>query len=158
AGTLELGRGVQREATRFIIKDERVSRDHLQVDELPNCRIRITNLSQTQAVKLPDGSSLAKGAAAELELPSRLQIGRTTIDFESAKIGPIHDVGEGNMSQADTAFDINLFLTIAEPVRGSKKPPSHVILRGLGDSPAPEQIAYWLESVMGLHRAPAGSK
>jgi adenylate cyclase len=157
AGTLELGRGVQREATRFIIKDERVSRDHLQVDELSNCRIRVTNLSQTQAVKLPDGSSLAKGAGAELELPLRLQIGRTTIDFESAMIGPIEDDGDG-MSQADTAFDINLFLTIAEPVRGSKKPLSHVVLRGLGDSPAPEQIAYWLESVMGLHRAPVGSK
>jgi adenylate cyclase len=158
AGTLELGRGVQRDAKRFIIKDERVSRDHLQVDERPNCRIRITNLSQTQGVKLPDGSSLEKGAATELELPLRLTIGRTMIDFESAMIGPIEDDGEANMSSADTAFDINLFLTIAEPVRGSKKPPSHVILRGLGDSPAPEQIAYWLESVMGLQRAPAGSK
>src|SRR6516165_7362656 len=91
AGPLELGRGVQREIKRFIIKDERVSRDHLQVEELFNCKVRIKNLSQSQSVKLPNGTSLATGATAELDLPVRLQLGHTVIDFETVPIGPIEE-------------------------------------------------------------------
>jgi adenylate cyclase len=58
---------------------------------------------------------------------------------------------------ADTAVNQDMYLTVAEPVRATKaaKKP---LLKMTSESPEPEKIAHWLESVIDLQRSPADSK
>jgi adenylate cyclase len=138
AGPLEFGRGPERnKIRRFMIEDIFVSRDQLHVEERPEGFVLIRNLSEKRAVSLADGSTLPIGAAREVKLPLRLTVGKTLIDLSS---GPIDSV------------DRDSLMTISQPLgaSGLKQPlPS---LHDLGDSPAPEMLAHWLEGVISLQR------
>jgi adenylate cyclase len=183
AGVLEFGRGPQREAERYIVVDEFVSRDHLQLEELPNGRIRISNLSRSQDVKLRGGDSIPIAASRELQFPLRLLIGKTVIDIHpggasglaankpsgavtsaSPKSGRVESLAATKTVLTDTLvrpedepFDKAAYLTIAQPIRPASRPQSP-LLNALGDAPAPEQIAHWLETVVALPRSSTGSK
>jgi adenylate cyclase len=138
AGVLEFGRGPQRQAPRFVIEDGYVSRDHLRVEEQPPGRLRVTNLSQTQQVELPDGTHLAGGGSHVVDLPVRLTLGTTVLDLEAP----------------GDALEMDSFKTVSRPApRGEGLP-----LPGLGAAPTPEQLALWMETVINLQRAPAGSR
>ncbi len=143
SGVLEFGRGPRREAKRCIIEDGFVSRDHLTVEELPDGRLRVTNLSARQTLDLPDGSQIAVGATREILMPARLPIGATVIDIEA-----IHE----------EPFDKRDFQTISRPVPQSSDKRHKTNLRELGDSPAPEKIAHWLETIIALQRSPGGTR
>jgi adenylate cyclase len=137
AGALEFGRGPQREVPRFVIEDGYVSRDHLQVEEQPPGRLRVTNLSQRQLVELPDGTRLAHGCSHVLDLPVRLTVGNTAIDLEAGQ----------------EALDMGSFKTLFRPA-----PRDAQGLHSLGAAPTAEQLALWLETVLHLQRATAGSR
>jgi adenylate cyclase len=139
AGALEFGRGPRREAPRVVIEDGFVSRDHLQVQEEPASRLRVTNLSQRQPLELPDGTRLAHGLSHVLDLPVRLMLGNTVIDLEA----PPRE-----------AFDKDSFQTLNRPARGAELQTLH----SLGAAPTAEQIAHWLGTVLNLQRSPAGSR
>src|SRR5262245_45738507 len=81
AGPLEFGRSPQQRpgAARCSIDDGWVSRDHLQVEELPAGRVRLRNISSRAPIDLGDGSSIAVGETRELPLPVRVTIGQTAI-------------------------------------------------------------------------------
>jgi adenylate cyclase len=153
AGMLEFGRGPKREAERCVIKDEFVSRDHLQVEELPGGRVRINNLSQRQEVKLRGRDSIVIGASRDEELPVRLLIGKTVIDLQA----PAAPADDADATRDTEQFDKEAYLTIAQPLRteGRKR---GALLSALGDAPTPEKIAHWLETVIALPRSAAGSK
>jgi adenylate cyclase len=120
-----------------------VSRDHLELEELPSGRIRVRNLSRTKDVKLSDGSSLLVGGYRELALPLGLAVGDTTITVGLTATEP---------------FDKTTFQTLHEQVRDARGQPTPLLLKALGDAPGPETVARWLEQVIALQRAPAGSK
>ena len=93
-GTIEFGRGPERPGvTRCTIDDAWVSRDHLQVEELPADRARLQNLSRRTAVELSDGNTIDVGAAREVPLPVRLIIGQTTISLSTPAFAAQPGVG-----------------------------------------------------------------
>jgi adenylate cyclase len=141
AGPLEFGRGPQRQAPRFVIEDGYVSRDHLLIEEQPEGRLRVTNLSQSQQIELPDGTRLSHGQSQVLDLPVRLNVGTTSIDVE-APAGPL---------------DMESFKTVSRPASTQAFLMGEVAqsLRSLGAAPTAEQLALWMETVVNLQRAPA---
>jgi adenylate cyclase len=158
AGAFEFGRGSPRDVKRFVVRDERVSRDHLRIEEIPGERLRATNLSRSQSIALVDGSTIEVGASREFVLPVRLPIGGTMVEVSAGSDVVLAPAAEKTVS--DTAFDKNLFLTVTEPVRkaAAARPIIRPVMKALGESPAPEQLTAWLEAIIGLQRAPGGSK
>jgi signal transduction histidine kinase len=140
SGPLDFGRGVKRDDTpRCVIQDPYVSKDHLRLQELPNLRVRVQNLSQKHPIWLSATTSLAPCTVHDLDLPLRLTIGNTLVE-----VSPLD------------ADDRGLYETIAQPRRlgDSLKGQS---LRNLGRSPSPETLAHWFETVLAVHRAAAGT-
>jgi adenylate cyclase len=81
-GPIEFGRGPRGAVPRFVVHDPSMSRDQLRVEELPGGRIRVENLSSTQAVGMADGEDLATGQSREVEPPVCLTVRRTRISIE----------------------------------------------------------------------------
>jgi hypothetical protein len=71
-GVLEIGRGSKREVPRFLVDDPTVSRDQLRVDELPERRIRLENLSTSRPIVLNEGQAIPAGSVHTLTLPVSL--------------------------------------------------------------------------------------
>src|SRR5437879_341412 len=81
AGPLELGRGQGRDGVaRCAVQDPYVSKDHARLEELPNRRLRIENLSQKHPLLAP-GGPIRPGEARELFLPVKFLIGDTTAEI-----------------------------------------------------------------------------
>jgi adenylate cyclase len=81
AGPLELGRGPQRDIKRIMIEDGGVSRDQLRMEELPNGRLRIDNLSLKIPVMLENGAEVPMGGNREVPLPIALTMGNTWVEI-----------------------------------------------------------------------------
>src|SRR5436190_2683903 len=90
AGPIEFGRGPERDGiTRCVIQDGYISRDHVRVEEQPDGRIRIENLSARNSIRiLADNSTLAPSQTSFLKPPVRLSVGETLLEVETA-IDPI---------------------------------------------------------------------
>lgn len=156
ATAFEVGRGPQRDLPRVIVTDKYVSRDQLRVEVVGDDRVRVTNLSQSQSVTLPGGAILTAGSGSELALPARIHVGQTQLALEpETSAAPSAGAGQ---QLGETAFDQKLFLTVTEPARLREGKDRRPLLKALGDAPTPEKVAYWLESIINLQRAPAGSK
>src|SRR5262245_27332670 len=141
-GPLEFGRGPKRKAERFVVNDLFVSRDQLRIEEQPNGAIVAENLSAKQEVLLPDGSAIPVGTRKEIPLPIRLILGQTFVDIQPVT---------GDTLDQKTLATINQPAITVEDSTQILKP-----LRELGESPDPETLAYWLETVIRLQRS-AGS-
>jgi adenylate cyclase len=143
SGPIEFGRGSRRRVPRFVVESMFVSRDHLELEELANGRVRVRNLSQTKDVKISDGTSLGVGASSELSLPLGLAIGDTTVSVCLVSAEP---------------FDKSSYQSLHAMERDARGKSTPVLMQALGDAPSPETVARWLEQVIALQRAPAGSK
>ena len=134
AGPIEFGR--ERAAREILQSDAYVARAHLQVEEIAGGRLRLANISQRSPVGLADGSAVGPGEAREVALPTRLTIGETLIDIE------VH---------ADDAPDATRLKTL-DPGGAAAG-----TLAGLGETPEPERLARWFESIVAVQRSAAGS-
>jgi adenylate cyclase len=146
SGPLEIGRGPQHGNRRIQIADPSVSRDQLRIEELPGRRVRIENLSHTNAVKFSWGESLPTGGSRELDLPLCLAVQHIRIELE---------LGEDTEDVEPTSLK-----TIAPPAyleRSEERQAIHQALHQLGDTPPPETLIRWLETVVALHRSAVGS-
>jgi adenylate cyclase len=143
AGPLEFGRGGARNGVpRCTVQDLYVSKDHVHVLELDGGRVRVENLSQRNSIRLADNSIIATGATRELDTPAQLTVGETTIRIEA-----------GGEAPADESLK-----TIASPVALAKAPARQLpSLLELGQSPDPETLTQWFETVIAVQRAAAGS-
>lgn len=139
AGPLEFGRGPKRDARRYVIDDGFVSRDHMIVQEVAEGRLRVTNLSQRQAIDLADKGRVPTGGSFEVRLPVRLPIGNTVVEVNVVVEEP---------------FDRRNYQTIVKPVPPSTPRRRAPTLRDIGDSPSPEKLAHWLEEVVALQQMP----
>jgi serine phosphatase RsbU (regulator of sigma subunit) len=142
SGPLELGRGPARpDKVRYCIQDPTVSKDQLRVEELSNGQLRIENLSTKNHVTLGDGASIAPGAASEIGLPARLTAGNTLIEVHQE---------ETEEPESD------VLRTVARPLgwTGIQAAPT---LGSLGDSPLPETLVRWFETVVAVQRSAASS-
>ena len=144
AGAIEFGRGPKREPTpRCVIQDDLyVSKDHVRIEEAPNGKVQIENLSARNPVWLADNTSLTPGSKSSLDLPVRLTVGETLIDIAAAAARP-------------SSYDV--LATIQKPVRPSKILSGVKPLRQLGDSPDAATLAHWFETVITVQRAAVGS-
>jgi adenylate cyclase len=138
AGALEFGRGPQRGVARIVIEDAFCSRDQLRVEERPGQRLFVENLSTKNPISLSTGNVLAVGSTAEVDLPTRLSVGRTTVDIG----GP---VDPGSTPRPDTSS----LMTVQQPMLGERSSGS---LTSLGAAPPPEKLAHFLEAVVTLQR------
>ena len=139
AGPLEIGRGPQRDVARVVVLDEHVSRDQLSLEEVPGGRLRVKNLSKRTQARLDGGQPIAPGGDCCLPLPVRLRIGHTHVVVEPGD---------------EEALDPGGLQTVALPpltVASLTARPLHE----LGDAPAAETVAHWLETVIGLQRGSA---
>jgi adenylate cyclase len=141
-GPVEFGRGPRREARRLMIEDIYVSRDQLRVEELPDGRARVENLSQRRDVALEDGTVLAVGSQRDLPLPLRMTVGDTLIEI---------------VLVPEESFDKESLMTISQPVRRVRELRGSLTLGQLGEAPAPATLAHWLETVIGLQRSVVGT-
>ena len=83
-GPLEFGRGPQRDVPRKVLLDPAVSTNQLCLEELENDRLRLHNLSARVTVRLADGSLIEPGGEFCTVLPTRLHVGDTLIEIETA--------------------------------------------------------------------------
>jgi adenylate cyclase len=141
SGPLELGRGPRQQAERFVIEDPFVSRDHLEMEEVPGDLLRLKNLSAKQAITLSGGARLEPGAVlGAVPLPVEIQIGNTTIAVTALP-------GE--------SADQEQYQTVGQPLPTSMSASASSVLRSLGDTPSAETLARWLETIIALQRSPA---
>jgi len=141
-GLLEFGRGPQREVPRRILQDPTISTNQLALEELENHRLRLCNLSARVKVRLADGSLIEPGAEFCTVLPTRLHVGDTLIEIESADRG-------------EPAADAAQLRTIAPPVAVGHG--NRTLVSRLGIAPAAEELTRWFESLVGVQRAAASS-
>jgi signal transduction histidine kinase len=135
-GPLELGRGPKRQdVARCVIQDAYVSKDHVRIEELPSGEIRVENLSQKQPILL-SGNQIVPGGRRDCLPPLRFVIGDTTVEVELG---------------VEDGIERNLLATVAAPVRTPQS------LLNLGQSPTPETLAGWFETVIAVQKAAAGS-
>lgn len=143
SGPLELGRGPERNGVpRYVLQDPYVSKDHIRLLELESGRVRIENLSRRNAIRVNDNTIIATGASREAMPPVLLTVGETSVEIEHPRPEP----GE------------QLLQTIASPYPRQKEDAAHTTLTDLGQSPSPETLAHWFETVIAVQRAAAGSQ
>ena len=82
-GVLEFGRGPQRDVPRCVLSDIYASRNHLRIEELPNGRVRLENLSSTRPILLTGGASIASGKMTTADLPVKFSLGNTQIHLDA---------------------------------------------------------------------------
>lgn len=140
AGPLEIGRAPSDEGTRFVVEDRYVSRQQLKVEETPDGRLRLENLGSSP-LTLSDGTSLERGEQRSLSFPVRLTVGYTVVDF--AQLLP---------DSRDSSLR-----TINRPIRGMRGDEPSSSLAALGESPSPDVLTEWFETLLSVQRAAAGS-
>jgi adenylate cyclase len=141
-GPLEFGRGPRRDVPRVVIDARYISRDQLRVAELPDGRVHVENLSRKNEVALADGTPIPTGAGRDLALPVRLFLGDTRIDIDRG---------------TSEVLDKETLQTIALPLRLGGGSAGERVLADLGQTPAPEVLAHWLETVIALQRPASGA-
>ncbi len=170
-GILELGRGPTRDVPRFQVDDMHVSRDQVRVQELEAGRLRLENLSTSKPVLLDDGKTVPVGSVSTVTLPVALTVGKTRIEVRvpdtlRVKPAPASVPPAANnlatLSEEDPEpFDKQSFQAIAAapPVRqhggSGRLAPEPAGARG---QMGPETLARWLDAVLSLQQATAGSQ
>src|SRR5215467_8603945 len=101
SGPIVLGRAPKTGEASHTIQDDYCSAQQLRVEELPEYRVRLTNLSARVVVALSSGSTLEPGTTCDSSLPIRLKAGKTVIEVE---------VGRHEYDNPGT------FATIAQPI------------------------------------------
>ncbi len=165
SGSMVLGRAPKTSGHLHAIQDDYCSAQQLELEELPEGRVRLKNLSSRVVVAvLSSGSSVEPGATCESALPLRLRAGKTVIEIE-----PGH--ADQDMSGS--------FVTIAQPIAlrirtplgmdplgtadrtvalpATDWPPES--LSGLADVEVPgmERLTRWFETVVTVQRSAASS-
>src|SRR4029077_6591714 len=87
-----------------------------------------------------DGAPLGVGGSRVVSLPANFTFGMTRVAVERA---------------VSETLDQNSFQTISEPLRVMRGPRLGRALGELGETPAPETIAAWLETVIALQQTAA---
>ena len=138
AGPLELGRGpVRPGSARVVVRDAFVSRDHIRIEELPNRKVNVANLSTKAPVTVDNHAVLNPGVDCDYLLPVRLAVGETVIDVDAAEADPV---------------SVNVLKTIAAPVRGGSGVHSPALI-DRSEAAKPEEIVGWLETVINVQKA-----
>ncbi|NBY02723.1 MAG: adenylate/guanylate cyclase domain-containing protein [Planctomycetes bacterium] len=147
-GPFELGRGPQREnIPRHTINDSYVSGNHVRIEQVENSKIRILNLSQRNSIRLDTSEIISIGTSAIVLLPITLFIGETSV-----KIELVEEEDEVGLDEESKALldSMESAITIS-PGQSSGS------LLDLGQSPSPEKLAVWFETLIAVQKSASGS-
>src|SRR5436309_1884647 len=164
AGPIEFGCGPEREGiTRCVIQDGYISRDHVRIEEQPDGRLRIENLSARNSIRvLADNSTLAPSQASFLKPPVRLSVGETLLEVETAidpvANAPLETIGAPlRQPPRPTAGGTASEVLRAAAITQSPPPLPQQSLIDLGKTPSPEKLMEWFETFIAVQRSAAGS-
>jgi adenylate cyclase len=135
-GPIEFGRGGQRGVKRIVIDDPSISRNQLSVEEQADGRVRIENLSNTNAIALSDGTRIPSGVRCDLYPPVALAI--RAVRIEIAQKVP------------DERLDPDSLKTVIPSRQSTDRSQGWQTLTGLGEKVTPEKLTQWLEKVISL--------
>ncbi|QDU61545.1 Adenylate cyclase 1 [Planctomycetes bacterium Pan216] len=170
-GPIEFGRApVSGETARSIVDDRFVSKDHLRVEEIADGRVRAKNLSGQNRVRIDEGQEIPPGESAELDLPVRLVIGQTMLDVsvaeplpnavasaESTDLPPEESVPQTAASPPALEGDVGL-ATVMRPARlRYESDEATDTLVSVSEGVLPETLVGWIEKLVTVQRAAAGS-
>lgn len=142
SGPIEFGRGPRRDQERFVVEDRFVSRDQLRVEETAAGRARLEIIGSPAT--LASGESLATGTSREFDLPVRLTVGYTIIEIAVEAV-ELPGLGSGSLQ------------TISRPMQSLSVRQPRPAMPSAGESPSPETLAQWFETLLTVQRAAAGS-
>jgi adenylate cyclase len=128
------------------LDEDMISRRHLRIEPLPEGRVRLTNLSQRQAVRLADGSRLEPGASSEARLPTTVMLGSRTIRLQ-LPTGPEADENLQSLSEMTRAPGRDISL--------ARVPLGRSLMAG--PSVGVEDLVGWIEAALGVLQGAAGS-
>jgi adenylate cyclase len=142
SGPFELGRAAAEATTvpRFVIEDRYVSRSQLRVEEVDATHVRLENLGQM--LDLTDGTQLQPQEVRIVPLPVRLTAGYSQIEISA---------------DAPVASTDDAYATIARPLRVERDSKGTLSLVDIGESPSPETLTKWFETLLSVQKAAAGS-
>jgi adenylate cyclase len=157
AGPLELGRGPERHHKRFVIDDMFVSRDQLRIEELADGRVRVDNLSGRNVVELSAGQGIAAAQSRELTPPIQLSVGETRVAID--RVAPRANATSDTLSTriAPDVLRPSVLATIDVPSRSARCERPIQIRHDSEPSALLQGLTQWLETVIDLQQAPAGS-
>jgi adenylate cyclase len=144
AGPFELGRAPAESGTvpRFVIEDRYVSRNQLRVESVNDTQVLLENLGTL--LELGDGTSLQPKEVRVVSLPVRLMAGYSKIDISVEVPAPLAETNES-------------YVTISRPIRIERHPADALALIDIGESPSPETLTKWFETLLSVQKAAAGS-
>ncbi len=160
SGPIELGRQDKGEQGPFTLtsypdksrlviathNEDSISRKHAILEAVGDTRVRIKNLSETVPIRISDdGVLLAPGASSEFGLPWVVTLGRKTIRVLSAT-----QEGEKPLQTLNAAT--------APPGSATGIPPRlHSLNLATEGGMSPESVIRWLQTMMGVLQAAAGT-
>lgn len=166
-GPLEFGRGPAREARRCFLADPFVSRDHMRIEEDGSGQLTVHNLSGSSPIRLSDGSEIPTGETRVVPAPAAFAIGHSQV--EVAVLAAPEPSGEPSIeapppaaappaASAPTTLDGHPLPPGIEVIARPAAPSAHpVALHELGETPGPEVLAHWFETLVSVQQAAATS-
>jgi signal transduction histidine kinase len=144
SGPLDLGRGpAVDDVARCQIGDPYVSKNHVRVEPKENGLIQVLNQSSKQPIEFSFYAPLGPGEKGTYALPLQLRVGQTDILIDQAP---------------EDSSEISPLETVAPPMCLRREDETRPIRLDALDSPTPETMACWFESVISLQRSRPGSQ
>ena len=168
-GPLEFGRGPGREYPRCTVADPYASRDHVRLTPVDE-GVLVENLSLSSDVFHDRGPGLGLGDSAVVPLPVVISFGRTQLELSQAEASPSesfpadipsyqapYEPAPTPSSPIAREIDGDILAAGLETIVRPAAAPESVVLRDLGESPDPETLARWFETVVLVQQAAATS-
>lgn len=139
AGPIEFGRSPALTGARHeVLVDDFVSRDQLLIEQFDTDTVRVQNVSSKVPVTLADGTVIGPGSELLVEVPVRLQTGRTQIEIQSPTA-----TGQRGSSLRSIAAPVSR----AAPTVGFR----------FDDVPDSTTLVGWFETLVSIQNATPGS-
>ena len=155
-GPFELGRAPadSGDVPRFVIEDKYVSRNQLRVEMAQPGHVRLENLGQV--LEFVDGKVLQPKEVLILPLPVRLTAGYSKIEITAEAPTPMSALA-ATLIPPSLPESNDPYVTISRPIRIEKKTELEATLADIGESPSPETLTRWFETLLSVQKAAAGS-
>src|SRR5262249_30426711 len=121
-----------------------ISRRHVLIEPMDEERLRLKNLSQTLAVRFPDGRELKPGDTTELDVPIVMALDRKTIRIQAPE------------RESDQLYSL---VNVTEAPGQQQLAPKQSTFIGTREAVGVniEEIVGWLQAAMEVLQAAAGS-
>ncbi|MSR48638.1 MAG: adenylate/guanylate cyclase domain-containing protein [Gemmataceae bacterium] len=145
SGAFELGRGLERDnIPRYRLNDSYVSGNHVRVEQIANSKVSVLNLSQRNSIRIDKGDPINIGATVQVLLPVTLFIGETSVRIDGIFDEDFSGESEALLGSMESAITLR-------PGESSGS------LLDLGQSPSPEKLAVWFETLIAVQKSASGS-